>query len=281
MTARPSDTCDHEDTPSDDLASDRRLLSTAVAEAGEIARHYFRAGANSWYKGPGQIVTEADIAIDRQLHDHLIGNRPGDGWISEEREDDGSRERCRRVWIVDPIDGTRSFAEGVEEFTISVALVIDGEPAAASVLNPMTSEHFKATANGGATLNGEPLVPSAQETIADAALLASVGEMKKRRWPEVMPDANFTTIGSLAYKLALVAAGHFSGLVSLRSCHDWDIAAATLLLKESGAWLGDGSGHPIRLNQSTLRHRGLVAAGRESLYKDLACLLMEVDLADR
>jgi len=84
-----------------------------------------------------------------------------------------------------------------------------------------------------------------------------------------MPSADFTVIGSLAYKLALVAAGRFDGLVSLRSCHDWDIAAAALLIKESGGFLGDGAGRPIRLNQSTFRHGGLVAAGTQSLYNDL------------
>ncbi|MGI9500544.1 MAG: inositol monophosphatase family protein [Geminicoccaceae bacterium] len=273
MIAGPIDTCDREDTRFDDLAADRALLSTAIADAGEIARRYFRGEAKSWYKGPGQIVTEADIAIDRQLHDQLIGSRPGDGWLSEERDDDGSRGRKRRVWIVDPIDGTRSFAAGVAEFTISVALVIDGEPAVASVCNPITSEHFQAIAGNGARLNDQPLVPSPQATIAGASILASSGEMKKRRWPDIMPAAAFTTIGSLAYKLALIAAGRFAGLVSLRSCHDWDIAAAALLLEEAGAWLGNGSGHPIRLNQSTPRHAGLVAAGTEALYNDLVSRL--------
>ncbi|MEM8948292.1 MAG: 3'(2'),5'-bisphosphate nucleotidase CysQ [Pseudomonadota bacterium] len=277
MTTRSIDQCDRNNTLPEDLAADRALLSTAIDEAGEIARRYFRKKAKSWHKGPGQIVTEADIAIDRQLYDHLISARPGDGWLSEERQDDGSRTRCRRVWVVDPIDGTRSFAEGVKEFTISVALVIDGEPAVASVLNPMTSEHYTATAGGGAALNGGTLRPSAHQTIAGASLLASSGEMKKRRWPDVMPDADFTTIGSLAYKLALVAAGRFAGLVSLRSCQDWDIAAAVLILKESGAWLGDGRGRPIRLNQSSVRHGGLVAAGGETLYKGLVSRLATID----
>lgn len=258
--------CDQKDTGVHDLAADRALLSTAVEQAGEIARGYFRGDVKPRYKSPGQIVTEADIAIDRQLHDVLIGSRPDDGWLSEESEDDGSRNRCRRVWVVDPIDGTRSFAEGVDEFTISAALVIDGLPVLASVLNPITSESFEATAGGGATLNGNPLVPSEQTAIDGASILASSGEMKKRRWPEVFPEASFTTIGSLAYKLALVAAGRFDGLVSLRSCSDWDIAAAILLLEESGARLSDGHGDPIRLNQSTLRHHGLVAAGTDPLY---------------
>jgi len=239
MIGKPANICGPRDTGPDDLATDSTLLSTAVEQAGAIARHYFRGDLNPRYKGPGQIVTDADIAIDQQLHDHLIGNRPGDGWLSEERPD------------------------------ISAALLIDGKPAVASVFNPITSEHFQAVRGAGATLNGNPLVPSQQSTIHGASILASSGEMKKRRWPDAFPEASFTTIGSLAYKLALVASGHFSGLVSLRSCSDWDIAAAVLLIEEAGAMLSDGKGHPIRLNQSTVRHHGLVAAGAKPLYTDL------------
>ncbi len=266
MTSAAFPNCGPEDTVPDDLDADRSLLSTAVAEAGDIARRHFEKGAKQWQKGPGQIVTEADIAVDHHLRSRLIGARPGDGWLSEEREDDGSRHRRRRVWIVDPIDGTRSFAAGVAEFTISIALAIDGEPVLGSVLNPITSEHFEAVSGRGARLNGEPLRPDRRATVEGAALLASWTEMKKRHWQDVMPEASFTTIGSLAYKLALVAAGRFSGLVSLRSCNDWDIAAALLLLREAGAPVGDGEGRPIRLNKPASTHRGLVAAGSEALY---------------
>ncbi|MGI9505523.1 MAG: inositol monophosphatase family protein, partial [Geminicoccaceae bacterium] len=154
--------------------------------------------------------------------------------------------------------------------------MIDGLPVLASVLNPITSESFEATAGGGATLNGNPLAPSEQTAIAGASILASSGEMKKQRWPDVFPEALFTTIGSLAYKLALVASGRFDGLISLRSCSDWDIAAAILLLEESGARLSDGSGQPIRLNQSTLRHHGLVAAGTDPLYTQCLSRLVKI-----
>jgi myo-inositol-1(or 4)-monophosphatase len=280
MTAGPRKICDKKDTIPCNLTADRALLSTAVAEAGVTARRYFQKDPKQWQKGPGQIVTEADLEIDRQLHDHLIGANPGDGWVSEERDDDGSRARHRRVWIVDPIDGTRSFAAGVAEFTISVALVIDGEPVLASVLNPITSEYFEAALDGGATLNGNPLHPSGFSGIKGASLLASSSEMRKRRWPEVLPEASFTTIGSLAYKLALVAAGRYAGLISLRSCHDWDIAAALLLLRESGAWIGDGSGMPINLNKPSLRHQGLVAAGTEALYTLLVTRLAAIRSAN-
>lgn len=261
--------CVPKDTSTKDLSADSALLSRAVDEAGAIALRHFRSDARQWYKGPGQIVTEADIEVDQCLHDILIKARPGDGWLSEERPDDGSRHRCRRVWIVDPIDGTRSFVEGAPEFTISIALVEDGKPILASIFNPATDEHFQATVGRGATLNDQPLTPSDHQEIANSRLLASIGEMRKRRWPERMSTARFTTIGSLAYKLALVAAGRFDGLVSLRPSNDWDLAAALLLIQEAGGWLGDASGRFLRLNGSTLRHQGLVAAGTESLYNSL------------
>jgi myo-inositol-1(or 4)-monophosphatase len=280
MIKTSGSSCGQEDTlPSrqtpvfGDLDRDRALLSSAIDQAGAIARQYFRAAPKAWEKEPGQIVTEADIAIDQTLHRLILAERPSDGWLSEERRDDGSRSRSRRVWVVDPIDGTRSFANGVAEFTISVALLIDDEPVLASVSNPITNEHFEATVGKGAFLNGSPITPSKQPTIHGASLLASWTEMKKRRWREQMPEASFKTIGSLAYKLALVAAGRYAGLVSRRSCSDWDIAAAVLILRESGALIGDGDGHPIRLNQSTVRHAGLVAAGAEPLYTALVSRL--------
>lgn len=280
MIKTSNNACGQEDTLSNSespdfgyLEPDRALLSTAIDQAGAIARRYFRADAKSWQKGPGQIVTEADIAIDEALHNLILTKRPGDGWLSEERRDDGSRNRHRRVWVVDPIDGTRSFAKGVAEFTISIALMIDDKPVLGSVSNPITEERFEAAIGKGAWLNGTPITPSKQPTIDGASLLASQTEMKKRRWRDAMPEASFTTIGSLAYKLALVAAGRYAGLVSLRSCSDWDIAAAFLILQETGALIGDGSGHPIRLNQSTLRHAGLVAAGAEPLYTALVSRL--------
>jgi myo-inositol-1(or 4)-monophosphatase len=276
MIKPPGRACGREDTlPSrqtpdfGDLEADHALLSTAVEQASAIARRYFRTDAKSWQKGPGQIVTEADIAIDQALHSLLLAERPDDGWLSEERRDDGSRNQSRRVWVVDPIDGTRSFANGVAEFTISVALLIDDQPVLASVSNPITEEHFEAMVGKGAWLNGTLITPSKRPTIEGVSLLASWTEMKKRRWPEVMPEASFTTIGSLAYKLALVAAGRYDGLVSLRGCSDWDIAAAVLILQEAGALISDGDGQSIRLNQSTVRHAGLVAAGTEPLYTEL------------
>ncbi len=251
------------------LQADSDLLSRAMEAAGEVALRYYRKNAKSWHKGPGQIVTEADIEVDRCLHDLLTTARPADAWLSEESEDNGSRHRCPRVWMVDPIDGTRSFAEGLPEFTISVALVEAGQPVLASIFNPVTEEHFRAVAGQGARLNDVPMKPSDHKELANATLLASASEMRKRNWHRYMPEAGFKTIGSLAYKLALVAAGRYDGLISLRSSHDWDLAAADLILREVGATLTDAVGRPLALNGETLKHQGLVAAGGQSLYNIL------------
>jgi myo-inositol-1(or 4)-monophosphatase len=251
------------------LEAELQLARDAAAAAGALALSHFRTGGRSWHKGPGQVVTEADLAVDALLHDLLREARPDYGWLSEERVDDRSRTRCPRVWVVDPIDGTRAFAEGVAQFAISIALVEGGEPLLGVVLNPATDERFEARRNGGAWLNGARLRVSDCADLVDAALLSSRTEMKRRDWPRLLPEATFTTIGSLAYKLALIAGGRFDGLVSLRASHDWDIAAAQLLVEEAGGLVTDAAGRAIVLNQATPRHSGLAAAGPKGLHEAL------------
>jgi myo-inositol-1(or 4)-monophosphatase len=259
-----------------ELANDRQLLREAVCAAGALALEHFHTDRHHWYKGPGQVVTAADLAVDRLLHDRLLGARPTDGWLSEERADDRSRLTGRRLWVVDPIDGTRAFADGVPEFSISVALLLDGEPVLGAVLNPATAESFEAALGGGAWLGDERLRVSAQADLAGARLLSSRTEMQRRRWPQLIPEAHITAIGSLAYKLALVAAGRFDGLLSLRPSHDWDLAAALLLVREAGGLITTADGGPIVLNRpATLRHPGLAAAGAPALHRALVARLSE------
>jgi myo-inositol-1(or 4)-monophosphatase len=256
-----------------ELEADLDLAREAAIAAGELALSHFGAGRRSWYKGPGQVVTDADLAVDALLHDRLRDARPAYGWLSEERVDDHSRTRCARVWVVDPIDGTRAFAEGVPQFAISVALVERGAPLLGVVLNPATGERFEASQGRGASLNRRRLRVSGRSELAGAALLSSRTEMKRRHWPSMIPEASFTTIGSLAYKLALIADGRFDGLVSLRASNDWDIAAAQLLVSEAGGYLTDAAGRAILLNQETPRHAGLAAAASEHLHDALLARL--------
>jgi myo-inositol-1(or 4)-monophosphatase len=245
------------DLPDDEAARAR----DAVVEAGRIAMRFFRRKHERWEKGPGQVVTEADIAVDRFLHAELRREHATDGWLSEETEDDRLRLERRRVWIVDPIDGTRSFAEGTPEFTVSVALMVDGAPVLGFVHNPATGEMFEARHGGGAWLNGARLRASPAEGLRGAVIVASRFESRRRDFAKLFPTAQLTSIGSLAYKLALVAAGRFDGYISWRRTHDWDIAAAVLLLAEAGAVVTDARGAPICLNQPEPSHQGVLAAG--------------------
>jgi myo-inositol-1(or 4)-monophosphatase len=246
-----------------------RCLRAAIAAAGDLALHHFRAGGDHWFKGPGQVVTAADLEIDRLLHEKLIGAFPDDGWLSEERADDRARLHRRRVWMVDPIDGTRAFADGLPEFAISVALLVDGAPVLGLVANPATGECFEAERACGAWQGDVRLRASPQEVLQGAQLLSSRTEMRRRNWPELMPEAAFTDLSSLAYKLALVAAGRFDGLISLRASHDWDFAAAQLLIAEAGGLLTGADGTALVLNQPEPRHPGLAAAGTVALHRAL------------
>jgi myo-inositol-1(or 4)-monophosphatase len=259
-----------------DLEADRRLLRRAVTAAGALALEHFRAPSGHWYKAPGQVITQADLAVDALLYGILIGARPEDGWLSEERADDGSRQRRRRVWMVDPIDGTRAFAEGEPEFAVSVALVVEGSPVLGAVLNPATGEHFEAERDGGARLGGVRLRISERRELNGAKLLSSRTEMHKRNWPRLIPESEFTPMSSLAYKLALVAAGRFDGLVSLRASHDWDLAAAVLLIGEAGGRISGADGAPLLFNQPAPRHTGLAAAGTTALHRALVTRLRSV-----
>jgi myo-inositol-1(or 4)-monophosphatase len=256
-----------------------RCLRAAVAAASDLALRHFHTPSPHWFKGPGQVVTAADLEVDRLLHEALLGAFPEDAWLSEERADDRARLRRRRVWMVDPIDGTRAFADGLAEFSISIALLVDDAPHLGVVCNPATGERFEAERGCGAWLNGARLRVGTRRALAGARLLSSRTEMPRRRWPELMPEAVFTDLSSLAYKLALVAAGRFDGLVSLRTSHDWDLAAAHLLITEAGGRLTAADGSALVLNRPIPRHQGLAAAATEALHETLVARLMSVRAA--
>ena len=254
---------------SSEHAAEWRCLRRAVAAAGELALSHFRARGAHWFKGPGQIVTAADLEVDRLLHESLIGAFPDDAWLSEEGADDGTRLRHHRVWVVDPIDGTHAFANGLPEFAISIALLRHSAPVLGVVFNPATGECFEAERACGAWCGGVRLRVSTHDVLQGARLLSSRTEMRRRHWPALMPEADFTDLSSLAYKLALVAAGRFDGLISRRASHDWDLAAAQLLITEAGGWLTGAGGAALVLNQPEPRHASLAAAGTESLHREL------------
>ena len=243
-----------------DLEALQQELRRAVLEAGVIAMAAFGRGGKVWEKGPGQVLTETDLAVDDALSASLGRLLPEAAWLSEETRDDGRRHLCSHVWVVDPIDGTRSFAQGRPEFTISVALVAEGRPILACLLNPATGECFEARRGAGATLDERPLGVREPEALDTARIVMSGSERKRRDFSGFFPDAMVSTIGSLAYKIALVACGRFDAYFSWRRSHDWDIAAALLILEEAGGRATDRAGAPLALNRQSLLHQGLIAA---------------------
>jgi myo-inositol-1(or 4)-monophosphatase len=247
--------------PPADLSGDRARLTAAVREAGAVARKYFRGPLRQWTKGQGDSpVTEADIASNDLLRERLVA--PGDGWLSEESENDPARLGARRVWVVDPIDGTRAFIAGREDWSVAVALVIAGRPTVAAIYAPATDEMFEATLGGGALRNGVPIRATAGAELSGAR----VGGPKRMMERVAMNGSGITLmprIHSLALRLARVAHGELDAAVAGGSGHDWDLAAADLLVHEAGGMLTALDGQALIYNRPEPVHGVLIAAGRE------------------
>ena len=243
-----------------DLTADFDLLRRAVRAAGAIAQQYFADGTESWDKHPGHPVSEADLAVNDYLRDELDRSRPDYGWLSEESRDSPARLDADRVWVVDPIDGTRAFLRGRPEFSISVALLEEGRPILGAVYSPATDQFFAARRDGGLTVNGRTAHMTRRKNVAGAHLLVSRSETQKKHWQTVFGDCTVTPISSVALKLALVAAGEADATISLWPKSDWDIAAGDLLVQEGGGRVTTPDGVDLRYNLEKPRHPGLIAA---------------------
>lgn len=245
--------------PEDDLA----LLVEAARQAGEVARGFTGPTAKRWDKpddaGP---VTEADLAVNDLLLTQLRGARPGYGWLSEETEDNDARLGHDRVFIIDPIDGTRSFVEGADTWAHSLAVAEAGVVTAAVVYLPMRDMLYAARRGGGATLNGAPIHCSDLEQLAEATVLAARPALVAERWHGGQPPVFKRSYRpSLAYRMALVADGSFDAMITLRRTWEWDIAAGTLIVAEAGGTCTTTGGAPLRFNNADPRVDGIVAGG--------------------
>lgn len=244
-----------------DAAADRALLKAAVREAGEIAMGFFGRSPDVEIKPDDSPVSEADIAVDRALRDMLASARPDYGWLSEESTDDLSRLERDRVWMVDPIDGTRAFLKELPEWTIAAALVEAGRPVLAAVYNPATGEFFEAEKGKGARLNGEPVSVADPVGLENSEIIASRSLIKRKIWRRSWPRLRTRWVNSVAYRLALVASGAADATISLTRKHDWDLAAAELLVQEAGGRMTTHTGGDFRYNRPTPVQKSVVAAG--------------------
>jgi myo-inositol-1(or 4)-monophosphatase len=219
-------------------------------------------------RGP---VTEADHASNRVLYEALV--RPGEGWLSEETVDDLVRLEQQRVWVVDPLDGTAEFVAGIPEWCISVAMVENGRPVAGGICNPVTGEIFLGARGGGLTYNGQPAAVSTKTGLAGTVVLSSRSELKRGEW-ERFRDSGFEIrpMGSVAYKLALVAAGRADATWTLTPKNEWDVAAGVALLEASGGVGRSSANLSLEFNRKSPTIPGLFACGR-NLAQDVADLL--------
>jgi myo-inositol-1(or 4)-monophosphatase len=249
-------------TEVDDLMQIAARLEAAVREAGALAHAMFGTPLKNWTKGPSSSpVSEADIAVDKLLYERLTGT-DGFAWLSEESADDPKRLVARRVWIVDPIDGTRAYIAGFPDWAVSAALVEDGRPVAACLYAPVTAEFFAARVKSGATCNGAPIAATAGAKLSESRIAGPKNLLE--RLAAVAPA--FTVVPrvrSLALRLARVAQGDLDIAIAGGNSHDWDLAAADLLVHEAGGAMTPFAGGTVIYNRPVPRHGMLVAAGRD------------------
>jgi myo-inositol-1(or 4)-monophosphatase len=243
-------------------AFDLALIEAAAREAGALALARRGTGYKTWSKGAAGPVTEVDLAIDALLKERLLEARPDYGWLSEETPDNPERLKHAAVFVIDPIDGTQAFIQGAPEFTISIGIVKDGVAWAGAIYNPSTDEMFLGARGSGATYNGAPVSTSTTSELEHAHLIGKEEFFAaSKRWPEPWPILRLGFRQSIAYRLGLVANGHFDGVILAGMKHDWDIAAGVAIVCAAGGAVSDTQGAPLVFNKPDPRAPGVVAAG--------------------
>jgi myo-inositol-1(or 4)-monophosphatase len=246
-------------SPTEDLA----LIRDAAREAGDIAMRYFKRKQEVWMKGGTSPVGEADYAVDRFLRETLTAARPHYGWLSEETVDSPARLSASRTFIVDPIDGTRAFIDGQSTWCVSVGIVENGRPLAGVLDCPAKQEVYLAALGSGASRNGTPLkigAPPARPLVGGPKhLLDTLPE----QFAATLKRAGY--IPSLAYRLAMVASGELTATFIKANSHDWDLAAADLILGEAGGAVLDRGGQRLTYAGPVSSHEALAAGSGELL----------------
>jgi myo-inositol-1(or 4)-monophosphatase len=257
-----------------DAAEDLALLRDAAREAGVIAMGYFGNSPEVWMKGGTSPVSEADYAADKYLRETLLAARPDYGWLSEETADDPARLSARRTFVVDPIDGTRGFLQGLDTWCVSVAVVENGKTIAGVLECPAKRETYWAVPGGGAFLGDNRIMVRKPRLLMEVAGPKPLIDLLPADWQERLTRAPY--IPSLAYRLAMVASGALDATFVKPNAHDWDIAAADLILREAGGDLVTQDGHAPSYGGETIRH-GVLAAGSGDLFAVMAGVIAELD----
>jgi len=243
-----------------DLSRELALAKRAAREAGEILRGYWRRGGYEiGSKGHDNPVTQADLEADRAIKKRLRDPFPEYGWLSEETVDNDARLKRRRVWIVDPLDGTKEFIKGIPEFSVAIALIENGAPILGVTYNPIKREMYWAARGLGCHLNTKRVRVTKTRTLKRATVLASRSETARGEWQVFDGRMQVSPTGSVAYKLAMVAGGKGDATFTRSPKSEWDIASGAALVLEAGGAITDIKGRAIRFNQRNVKLQGLVA----------------------
>ncbi|BBU58047.1 3'(2'),5'-bisphosphate nucleotidase CysQ [Mameliella alba] len=252
-------------------ANDLDLLIEAARRSAEVATAFVGGDLGVQYKAVDDSpVTQADLAVNTLLTQFLREARPDYGWLSEETPDGTDRLNTKRVFIIDPIDGTRSFIEGENTWAHALAVVEDGQAIASVVYLPMMDKLYSASLGGGTHLNGDRVTASATARPDEAQVLATRPSLDAGHWPGGLPKLKRSYRPSLAYRQSLVAEGRYDAMFTFRPTWEWDIAPGALILSEAGARITDGKGAPLRFNARVPKAEGMIAAN-----PDLHAALMQ------
>lgn len=258
-------------------------IAAAIDSARSVFARFTPGAIETEYKTGHDPVTEADRALDAVLRQNLL--REGEGWLSEESADDVSRLSKRRVWVVDPLDGTREFVQGIPEFCVSIGFVEDGRPVAGGICNPATNETVIGAIDCGVLYNGEPARASQRTTLKGSLILASRSEVKRGEWQQFQSGAyQIRPMGSVAYKLGLVAAGRADITFTLTPKNEWDVAAGAALVTSAGGFVSTLENTSLQCNRKNPLLSGLLASGpllREELLAAVQSHLPAAQTTDR
>lgn len=223
----------------------------AAIEAGKVIASFYDKKLEVKYKNPQQPVTEADLAANTIIKEILLDEFPDDAWLSEEDPDNHDRLKNPRVWIIDPLDGTREFINKNPEFAVSIGLVVNGVAVLGAIYNPITNELFSAAKGAGAWKNKEQVFASRNQDTSKISLLASVSEDKRGEWEKFKKIFSVSMIGGSAYKMGLIGAGRADGSFTLRPKSEWDVCAGVAIVSEAGGIVTAADGTAVQFNQST------------------------------
>lgn len=246
------------------LEEDLTLLRRIAQEAGDLAMSYIhKGGAEAWNKTTGGPVTEADLAVNRLCAKEMMTARPEYGWLSEETKDDPAARQKSRVWVVDPIDGTRAYVDGKADWCVGLAVVEEGEAVAGVIYAPALGQFFEARKGEGARRNGGLIRVSRRAEEAGLRLIANEGVVGHPGWREPWPDVHLARPkpNATLLRLALVAAGDWDAALVLGEKADWDVAAGAVLITEAGGTVTTHAGEPLVFNRPVPAQRSVVASG--------------------